>query len=405
MSIYENIIRDVKEILGLDFRINDLNEATEVKMGDIWHELTDTMQAVIEINAAEIGYGIKGGEKPSVKNFWNACTKLADIQRYNPIKDWLFSLRKIYIPVQEPGQAFPQPHLINCLAKDYFTNPDGFFGPFLFRWMTGAIAKILIQERNPMLVLVADQHIGKSFFARWLCSIGQEYFLEGGINPDNKDCRIRLTDHFLHEVGELGATTRRADSEALKEFITKKFNTDRYPYGKRPLTKPTICSFIGSVNSDGAGFLNDPTGSTRFLACNITQINFTYSTEIKPDLLWAEAMWFYDHSEQPWKLTDKENKAREEINGRYEIVTGLEDVVDEFLEISGKSDDFMATIEIRDLLAVHYKYTNETAFARDLARVLYKMGAEPSRSPFKQGQGHRRGYRCIKKRYPSTRLD
>ena len=380
----------------MDFRINDLTEALQVKNGHDWKDLDDTTQAIIEVEAAELGYGVKGEEKPSLTRFWNACVKLGDDQRHHPIKAWLSSLKKKYLPTQEIGQAFPQPYLNHKLGS-YFVNPDGMFGPFLFRWMCGAIAKVMYQERNPMLVLVSEQQVGKSSFARWLCSpLGDTFFLEGGINPDSKDARLRLTDKFIHEVGELGATTRRADNEALKEFITKKFNSDRPPYGKRPITKPVVCSHIGSVNPDGAGFLNDPTGSTRFLACQIDHIDFAYSTDLDPAMLWSEALWFFDNSEKPWKLNEAENQARIEINGLFEMVNGLEDVIEEFLEVSGNPADFMTTVQIRDTLAIHYRYTNEVAFSRDLARALHKFGLKPTREPFKAGSGHHRGYRGIR---------
>lgn len=398
MSRYDYIINDVRA-LKLDFRINDLNEALQVKNGSVvWKDLEDVTQAIIEVEAAELGYGVKGEEKPSLTRFWNACIKLGNEQRYHPIRDWLTSIRYKYPPQQEPGHAFASPWLNGKLAG-YFSNPDGMFGPFLFRWMTGAIAKVLVQERNPMLVLVSEQRLGKSWFARWLCSpLGDNYFLEGSINPDSKDARIRLTDRFIHEVGELGATTRRADNEALKEFITKKFNSDRPPYGKRPITKPAVCSFIGSVNPDGAGFLNDPTGSTRFLACQINHIDFAYSQAIDPAMLWAEALWFYDNSEKPWELTPAEDQARERINSQFEIVNGLEDVVQEYLEVTNDPAHFMTTVQIRDVLSIHYRYTNEVSFSRDLARTLHKFGLHPTREPFKEGQGHHRGYRGIRVR-------
>lgn len=397
MSRYDYIVGDVRK-LGFDFRINDLNEALQVKNGSgNWEYLNDTTQAIIEVEAAEIGYGVKGEEKPSLSRFWNACVKLGNEQRHHPIKDWLASLKGRYCPTQPPGTAWAAPYLIPELAK-YFDNPDGMFGPFLFRWMCGAIAKVYQQERNPMLVIVSNQKIGKSYFARWMCPIGDEYFLEGSINPDQKDNRMRLWDHFVHEVAELGATTRKADSEALKEFITKRFNTDRPSYAKRDVTKPCVCSFIGSVNSDGAGFLNDPTGSTRFLSCQIEGINHQYSKKLNAEMLWAEALWFYDNSHEPWKLTDEEDAARERINSQFEMVNGLEDIVEEFLELSGNHDDFMTTTQIREIVSSHYKYTNETSFNRDLARAMHKFGLKPTREPFKQGNGHHRGYRGIRRR-------
>lgn len=399
-SRYEKIINDAKGI-GLDFRINDLNEVLEVRLkGGEWRDLDDTYQAIIETEMGEMGYGVRGKKKPALSAFWNAVVKLGHTQRRHPIKDWLKQLT--YEPKTPNGAVFPEPYLVYELAE-YFDNPDGQFPAWLFKWGCGAVAKVFEQQRNPMLVLVSEQEMGKSYLAQWLCAIGEKYFLEGNINPDSKDARLRLTDKFIHEVGELGATTRRADAESLKEFITKKFVNDRSPYGKRPINKPAVCSFIGSVNFDGAGFLSDPTGSSRFLACQIDSINFDYSQAIDPKALWAEFMWFYTnaHARKPWELSPSERTRRDEINAQFEVVNAIDDVVDEFLEVTGEFEDFLSTLDIRSHLSLHYRFNSEGLFNRELARSLHryrKDGVSAGREPFKSGKGHHRGYRGLKRR-------
>ena len=394
-SIYQRIVNDIHG-LDLDFRINDLDERLQVKRKGNWVTLDDTLQAIVEIDIAELGYGVKGKKKPPVTMFWNAATKLADTQRFNPIKDFFLSLEGKYNPITPVGAMSPQPYKIPAFAKAYFTNPDAQFGAFLFRFTVGCIAKVYEQERNPMLVLVSAQTKGKSYFVRWYCPLPDEYFAEEPLNPDDKDNRLLATTKFLQEVPELGATTRRADIEALKAFITKKVSADRQPYGKRPIHKPIVCSFIGSVNPDGVGFLNDPTGSTRFLCCEIDDIDHKYSQEVNKLDLWAEAYWFYKHGHKAWQLTDEEKQAQQRINSQFEITNALEQVIEDYIEFTGNHDDFMATTEIRDYLSVHYRYSNETMFFRELARLLYQRGLRPVREPFKQGQGHRRGYRGLK---------
>lgn len=393
---YDYILEDFKS-LGLNFRINDLTEGLQVNMWETgWKELDDTLMAIIEVEAAEIGYGIRGKKKPSAKQMWNAAIKRGHEQRFNPVKDWLRSLDGVYEPRRAEGDPFPKPYLIPRLCK-HFVNPDGAFSTWLFRWMCGAIAKTFIQERNPMLVLVSDQGKGKSYFARWLCAMGEDYFLEGAINPDSKDARLRLTDKFIHEVAELGSTTRRADYESLKEFITKKWVSDRLPYARRPINKQAICSFIGSVNHDGAGFLNDPTGSTRFLSCEISGIDWSYSA-LDPKALWSEAFWFFKHASEPWRLTHEEEQLRQAINAQYEMTNAIDFVIDDFIIVTGDQKDFMTAREVRDIIRPHINTTNETALYRDISRALHLRGAVKGRRPYGQGDQHQRGYLGVKKR-------
>lgn len=387
----EQVTTDLKS-LGYDFRINDLDDGLEfrrsVSKGVQWRRLTDVFEAVIRTELRDIGYGKKG--KPSLAAVRDTITTWADANRYNPIKAYFEGLADKYQPTDSGAYEIP------AIAV-YFDNPDGMFKDWLFKWMVGAVAKLFSGERNPMLVLVGPQNMGKSYFTEWLCPT-PGHFLRDSINPDDKDSHIRLTDVFLWEVEELGSTTRRSDVESLKAFITRDEVKKRPAYGRHRIDKPACCSFIGTVNHDGAGFLNDPTGSTRFLSCEIQGINFDYSRDVNRDALWAEAYWFYKHVPGSWKLDDWQRAKRNEINALYEVPSALADVIADLFEITGNSQHFIATQDIRTMIDIHYKVTNEQLFYRELKRVMKRMMIEEAREPYSTGDGKRRGYKGIKRR-------
>jgi predicted P-loop ATPase len=390
---YNRIVKDLDKA-GLDFRINDLDESMEVKMnGSDWQIMDDTTLARAQMSLEELGYGVRGKRKPPLSSAQRAWTTLADSQRYNPIKDYFNSLdsHTKYIVRHYPEAMFPEPYTIKDFADAYFTNADGYLGKWLFRWMVGCIAKAFEQARNPILVVIGPQRMGKSRLARWLCPV-PDRFREGSIEPDSKDGRLRLIDTFIQEVGELGGTTRRKDVEALKEHITKMFVHDRVPYARMPVLKPALCNFIGSVNYDGAGFLNDPTGSTRFLSCQIDSINFAYSQEVDVHELWAEAWYFYRNVPNAWELTPQEQYKQAQINAQFEMVNPLEDVVEQHCIITGNDDDYVPAIDIKNHLVPHFRAANDTIFYRELAKVLYKSGCVPGREPYIQGKPHRRAW-------------
>jgi len=378
---YKKIVADLKG-LKLDFRINDLDESLEMQMGGEWSLLDDTKLAIIQMNLEELGYGVRGKKKPPQSSAQRAWVKLADQQRYNPIREYFKGLEGQYNPVVPVGQVSPQPNAIPTFGKAYFDNPDGMFGTWLFRWMVGCIARCFEQARNPMLVLVGPQRMGKSRFAKWLCPL-EDRFREGRIEPDSKDARLRLIDTFIQEVPELGSTTRRADVEALKDHITKMHVHERMPYGRLPTLKPAVCNFIGSVNSDGAGFLNDPTGSTRFLSCQINEINFAYSNDVDPERLWAEAWYFYNNSDEAWELTTEEEGKQRDINEQFELVSALEDVADQHLIFTGDDSDYVPAIDIKQHLKPYYQTGNDHLFYREMAKVLHKKGCERKREPYR----------------------
>lgn len=404
-SLYRLIVDDLHKI-GADFRINDLNEALEVKwQGHEWRLMDDTLEAVIRTQLRELGYGIQGKGKATRTAVTEAWITLGDKQRYNPIKAYFDSIRHLYRPTFDHDVGLNTPVQIEKTLAGKLTNPDRYAGRWLFRWMTGAIARVYRQERNPMLVFVGEQEIGKSSFIRWLCPpLLREYFREGPIRPDNKDDRLRLADTFIQEVGELGSTTRRADVDALKNYITEKEIFERPPYGKRPMKKPAVCSFFGSVNYDGAGFLNDPTGSTRFLTCEINHIDFSY-TQIDVNLLWSEALYFYEHHPRVWELPPKEKEARAIINQQFQLVNALEDVVLTHLEITYDPNDFMTTYEIRQHLATHYRYSSEKSFSMELAQVLKAMSVQRRRAAYtpnnEAGKRHPAGYEGVRRKLVS----
>jgi predicted P-loop ATPase len=401
--VYDRICNDLKA-LGYEFRMNDLDETLEYKSGDIdeWLIVDDTQQAKIETAMSDIGYGIQGKKKPSFEIARKAITTLADKNRYHPIKDYFLSLEGKYNPRTVPGHTSPEPYYCHTLAT-YMTNPDGYFGRFFHRWSVGVIAKVFEQERNPMFVWAGPQRIGKSRLARWVCPLSK-HFREGAIDPKSKDNRLRLLDTLIQEVAELGATTRHADVEALKDHITKMHVHERLHYGRRPTRKPAVCSFIGSVNPDGAGFLGDPTGSTRFLTCTVNKINFNYEQMDVHDL-WSEAWWFYRNMPRSWELTPEERDAQAAINDAFEMVNALDDVIETHFIITREDNDAMSALEIREAVSLHYRISNETQFNRDLAKVLYKKGLERKREPYQPGQPHRWRWHGIKKRGKAAKLD
>ena len=384
-NIYQRIVDDLRGE-GFDFRINDLDESVEVSIDGQWQRLTDTLEHVVKMRLLILGYSKK--PKPSLTSAQTAWITLAHKQRYNPIKDYFLSLDGKY----EPGDTA----YINDTFSKFFENPDGYFGRWLFRWMVGAIAKVFDRQRNPMLVLVGPQQMGKSFLARWLCPVDRlKYFTEQPISTDSKDHKLRLADRLIWEVPELGATTRRQDIEALKAFITTRDISERPPYGKYPIHKPAFCSFIGSVNDDGAGFLNDPTGSTRFLACELTDINHSYTIQ-DVHQLWAEAYYFYRNNPRYFELLPDERKARDMINASFEMVSALEDVLLTLFEFTGDEDNTLTTDLIKFTLEGHYRIGNENGFLRELNRLMKKHGAARWRTTYQPGKPHKRGFSGVK---------
>jgi putative DNA primase/helicase len=296
--------------------------------------MTDVLRSVIRSKLRDLGYR----QVNVAEDAWIAW---ANEQSYHPVKEFLEAL-------EWDGQDH-----IGKLS-DFVDDEHGDFETFFRRWAIGAVARACEPHscQNRMLILDGEQEIGKSYFVHWLASPlsdeRPEFFIEGAINPDDKDSLVRLIGTWIWEVSEVGSTVRRSDRDSLKYFLSMQQVTVRKPYGRYDLVKPALANFIGTVNNT-AGFLDDPTGSRRFMAVHVTHLNWDYAEVVDPEQVWAQAKALYDAGE-PWMLRPKEKIEVNKVNELYEIVDPLEDMLFRIYEKTGQPGDFAATVDIRKAL-------------------------------------------------------
>jgi predicted P-loop ATPase len=359
------------ESLGYHFRLNVCNDVVEVN----GEPMSDVLRARIRSQMRDLNYR-------RVNVMEDAWIYYASEQHYHPVGAFLDSL-------VWDGQEH-----IGKLAG-HFVDEFGFFSLFLTRWLIGAVARVYERRgcQNRMLVLDGEQGLGKSFFVRWLAEpIGRsELFIEGPINPEEKDDKIRLITAWIWEVSELGSTTRRSDREALKYFLSQQQVTIRKPYGHYDLVKPALASFVGTVNNI-SGFLDDPTGYRRFMTSHLTAIDWSYANEVDPEQVWAQAKALYDRGDS-WELSAEEAEDAKFANEQYEIEDPLIDIFLACYEITDDPGDFVATKDIRAVLNDHnWRLTSPRSESMAIADAMRRRGIRKSASK------EPRGYISIKRK-------
>jgi len=362
--------------LGYTFRMNMSNDAVEVN----GQPISDGLRAKMRTQMRDIGYW-------RVNEVEDAWTAHAYDNRFHPVRDYLARL------------AWDGKDTINEVAR-YVKDRDDFFPVFLRRWAIGAAARACEPRgcQNRTLILEGDQGLGKSFFVRWLASQLErpELYVEGPVNPDDKDNSIRLTTAWLWEVSELGATTRRSDREALKFFLSRQQVTVRHPYGHCDSVKPALSSFVGTVNDVG-GILDDPTGYRRFMAVHVTGIDWGYSTALDPNQFWAQAKALYDKGE-PWELHGNELAMARESCARLEIEDPLDDIMARLYQVTGDPGDFAATVDILDTLhGAGWRMGTPRGEAMALAATMKRLGIASERHLV--GMAQQRGFPGIKRTF------
>lgn len=292
---------------------------------------------------------------------------------YHPIQDYLNSLvwdGKPHISPLAKYLACSDPDIVYDDKRTRST-----IEIYLYRWLIGAVGKVFDRRQNAMLVLGGPEDIGKSSFARWLSSPLPDLHVEGQIQPNERDSLLRFATHWIWEVAEVDATTRRADRSALKGALTTEWITLRKAYGHFDTRAPAIASFIGTFNPDNAGFLDDPSGSRRFWVTTLTAIDWAYQQDIDINQVWAEAVAAY-RAGKPWRLLPEETAHRVQLNANHELEDPMLDFLGRYLRFDADESCRMTCADI--ILLLRDKDvpldSNARSAAITIGRALKKRG-------------------------------
>ncbi|MGD0574694.1 MAG: VapE domain-containing protein [Anaerolineales bacterium] len=368
------------DALGLTFALNEMDDCIYIN----GVPENDINLAVLEVRLWEHGYK----DARRAEQLYKAT---AAEHPFHPIRDYL------------AAQTWDgQDHIGRLIT--YFDDPDRVFGTYLRRWLIGAVARAFAPAcgvQNAMLVIDGAQGIGKSYLARWLAAPLPAYFIEAPIITEDKDYALYACRRWIWEVAELGSTTRRADREALKFFLSRQSIDVRKAYGKREIKKPALASYIGTLNNE-AGFLSDPTGSRRFMACTLRKINWAYAKEINVNQVWAQAKALYDASEA-WQLTPEEEQRAREVNERFETENLMVDYIQQIFTVDPALDAWTASSEIYDALKIAERTgSNRQQDLNLIGAALRKLGTEVELR-WIDGK-KRRGWRGVKREVVADRI-
>jgi predicted P-loop ATPase len=157
-------------------------------------------------------------------------------------------------------------------------------------------------QADYMPIFEGSQGIQKSSACRVLAG---EWFSDS--MPENiasKDASLHLRGKWLVEIAELHQFSR-AETTALKAFITHRTDIYRPPYGEKEVHRPRQNLFVGTTNKNV--YLQDSTGGRRFWPLVTTEIDL--QTLIgQRDQLFAEALVRYRRGEHWWPTSKFESE-------------------------------------------------------------------------------------------------
>lgn len=222
-----------------------------------------------------------------------------------------------------------------------------------------------------VIVFSGKQGVGKTTWIEKLIPKPlKDYMFSGTINPNNKDTLIHLAECMLINLDEL-ENLNRTEIGTLKELITKTHIRMRKAYGHNNETLPRRASFAGSVNT--AQFLNDTTGSRRFLCFEVEHIEYTHNIDINQ--AYAQARQLYKDGFRYW-FNQEEIKEINLNNEQYQIRSPEEELLLTWFEIADRdtANNFLNTTQIATKLAERAKLNITDGTVMKLGKALKKHG-------------------------------
>ncbi len=198
------------------------------------------------------------------------------------------------------------------------------------------------------------QNIGKTSWCRYLCPAPLKDFFAEDMPNNDKDARILLCKNFIINLDELAVLSKREINQ-LKAYFSKEQINDRLPYDRKNSIIPRIASFIGSTNM--STFLQDETGSVRWIIFSIKDIDWSYRDKFDINKLWAQAYFLaYEDDNFNETFSQIDIIENEKRNQKYTVMSAERELIMKFLKIPISNTDtnveFLTATEILMMIKV-----------------------------------------------------
>ena len=340
------------------FRYNIVTGKLEYKAikATLWKPVTDFVENSIlrEILKAKVKCNIN-----TLRNLLHSdyC------HQYDPFKDYFDDLK---------NNEDETDHILN-LANTITTTKQELWQVCFKKWFVAMVACVTNEKaiNQTVIVFSGKQGVGKTTWIEKLIPRPlKDYMFSGTINPNNKDTLIHLAECMLINLDEL-ENLNRTEIGTLKELITKTHIRMRKAYGHNNESLPRRASFAGSVNT--AQFLNDTTGSRRFLCFEVEHIEYTHNIDI--NLAYAQAKQLYKEDFRYW-FNQEEIKEINANNEQYQIRSPEEELLLTWFDLADRdtANAFLNTSQIGAKLADKAKLNITDGTVMKLGKALKKHG-------------------------------
>ncbi|WEG14138.1 virulence-associated E family protein [Pullulanibacillus sp. KACC 23026] len=263
----------------------------------------------------EKAYGITGKEK-----ILDAVALCAHKHTLNEVREYLTSL------------TWDGVKRLDTIIIDYLGAEDSAYTRAVTR---KAIVAMIARAMNPgckydyMPIIAGPQGLGKSTF---LSVLGRRWYSDSLQTFEGKEASEMIQGVWLNEVGELTGMTK-SETNSIKQFLSRREDIYREPFGRRTKAFPRQCVFFGTTND--SEFLKDRTGNRRFWPIDTGLIQPTKNVfsqlDQEVDQILAEAYVFWQLGE-PLYLSGEAATTAKEQQEIHQESNPKEGIIREFVE-------------------------------------------------------------------------
>lgn len=263
-------------------------------------------------------------------------TKIANENSYHPVRDWVDAL------TWDGVDRLQDYYNSVILAED---NPMKH--TIMRKWALSLVAALYHPNFSceGVLTLQSPQGTGKTIWVEEL--IPREFHNIWNkdaviIDTKNKDALTKALGYWITELGEIDATFRRSDIEALKAFITEKVDVIRPPYERTANKYPRRTVFYATVNEQE--FLQD-TENRRFWVLRVQGFDLG---RIDPAQFWAQMREQYRaiagqigsgaerlrNNEFGWFMSPDERRQMQRLQGVHRAIDPVEQTLESRIAVN-----------------------------------------------------------------------
>lgn len=319
------ILRNDPKLKGC-FAYDLFNERKALKRLPPWRDkndkemyIRDDDEANLRLYLSKEPWSLEG--KPKISD---ALDTVCRENAFHPVRDYF------------DGLYWDGESRLDTLLIDYLGAED----TELNRWITRiAFTAAVYRAYEPgkkydqIVVLVGTQGCGKSTIIERM-AVNSEWFSNSMPSPDDATkAASHLRGKFIVEIGEL-VGFRKAEVEAIKNFLSKTADDFRPAWGKNELHRLRQNIFFATTNEEQ--FLRDSSGERRYwpLQVAVNKPKYNLWAELTPDIvgqIWAEAIQHYN-ARMPLLLPAELDEALQAVQQQYKQVDDWQGIIESFLE-------------------------------------------------------------------------